>query len=96
MILFLSSDYPGLVSISSRRSVLGVAILAVDRAALSGLERNFAFLLAVGADSFVHLSGASVETAPLITQFFHSSFGNGQEHPEDSLASLLGLQHPSY
>jgi len=52
--------------------VLGVAILAVDRAALSGLEWNFAFLLAVGADSFVHLSGASVETAPLITQFFHS------------------------
>jgi len=68
--------------------VLGVAVLAVDRAALSRLERNFAFLLAVSANGFVHLSGASVETAPLsITQFFHSSFGNGQGILEDSLAS---------
>ena len=73
MILFLSSDYPGLVSISSRRSVLGVAVLAVYRAALGWLEWNFAFLLAVRADGFVHLSGASVEAAPVsIAQFFHS------------------------
>ena len=73
MILFLSSDYPGLVSISSRRSVLGVAILAVDGLSFCGFEWNFAFLLAVRAHSFVHLSGASVETPPLsITQFFHS------------------------
>ena len=51
--------------ISPRRAALPIAVLAVNRAALCGLEWHFAFLSTVGARCFVHLSGASVEAAPL-------------------------------
>jgi hypothetical protein len=69
--------YTGLISSSSRRSALPVAILAVDWAPLGGLERHFAFLPTVGADGFVHLSGTSVVAAPVSkTQFFHSFLGD--------------------
>jgi hypothetical protein len=74
VILFLRIG-PGLVSISPRRSVLPVAVLAVDGAPFCGFEGNFTFLLAVGADGFVHFSGASVIVAPVSKTQFSHSFG---------------------
>jgi hypothetical protein len=56
---------------AARRPVLSVALLTVDWPALGGLERNFALLSAVAADSLMHLAWASVE-ASSITQLFHS------------------------
>ena len=56
---------------AARRPVLLVALLAVDRPALSGLERYFALLSAVAADRLVHLAGASVVPSS-VAQLFHS------------------------
>lgn len=57
------------------RSVLLEAFLAVYWTAFRWLERNLGFLAAVRADDLVHLSGASVVTAPLsITHHFHSFY----------------------
>jgi hypothetical protein len=44
-------------------AVLREAVPAVNRPSFGRLERNFAFLPAVGADCLVHLAGATVVTA---------------------------------
>ncbi len=54
-------------------SMLLVAFSTIDRFPFGGLKRNFALFAAVGANSFVHRSGASestpFETHPLLTSF---------------------------
>jgi hypothetical protein len=68
---------PVLISELSRRAMLLVAIPAIYRAALRGLERYLAFLGAVRALRFVHLSGATEAPASLsvsVSHIIHSLF----------------------
>ena len=69
---------------SARRPVLPIAVLAVDRSALRGLERNFALVPTVRAYGLVHLSGASAEAAGAspfsITQFLSLLIGERWMH----------------
>jgi len=76
--------------VSSWRSMFRVAFLAVDGAAFCGLEWNFAFVSTVRAGSLVHLSGATVETAPIsITHFFRSFSLVYTQNASDSILSIL-------
>ena len=45
--------------------MLPIAFLAVDRASLGGLERNFAFLPTIRAGDLGHLSRSSAEAAEI-------------------------------
>jgi hypothetical protein len=49
--------------------MLPVTLLAVDRAALCGFERNFTFLSTVRAGDLGHLSGTSAAASVSISQF---------------------------